>query len=110
MMFAAKLLLAFAVGFAVAIATANGQHAQHHAVYEGWRTILGGSCCSDNDCSGADAWRYGPSAAVPYQVYFEGRWHDVGADQVRPYVSPDFNAHICRIGDTILCFIPGAGG
>lgn len=103
------VLIVIVVTIAIAtMARLHGEipHAMFHATYEGWQTISGGSCCNDNDCRGADAWRFG---ATGYQVRFDNAWHDVPPQAVRPYVSPDGNAHVCVWRGDILCFVPGSG-
>jgi hypothetical protein len=81
-------------------------HAQFHNVYQSWNTINGASCCNDQDCVGAEAWRMAPGG---YEVSIGGIWKQVPSTAVRPYVSPDGNAHVCTFNGHILCFVAGTG-
>lgn len=99
-------LLAILLLSAAGLCWGQTPHSAFHATYEGWTTISGGSCCNDQDCHGADAWKIGP---LGYQVLFDGGWHEVPPTAVRPYVSPDGNAHVCVWRGAILCFVPGSG-
>lgn len=81
-------------------------HAEFHPVYQDWLTASGASCCNDNDCTGAEAWRYGIDG---YEVSIDGVWRRVPQRAVRPYVSPDGNAHVCVWNGNILCFVAGTG-
>lgn len=92
---------------ATALVLIGTPHEMFHAgYYENWLTATGGSCCNDSDCHGADGWRYGIDG---YQVFDGGRWLDVPPEAVRPYASPDMNAHVCIWNGKILCFVPGGG-
>lgn len=99
---------ALAAYFAI-VMTAHGQtpHDRFHYVYEGWLTAAGGSCCNDQDCAPTNGrWRFGPEG---YEVQIGGEWRKVPAIAVRPYTSPDGDAHLCVWRDNILCFVPGSG-
>ena len=87
-------------------AVAQTPHHQYHDVYENWLTRGGSSCCSNNDCGGAEGWRFG---ARGYEVRIGGEWHPVPPEAVRPYSSPDGNAHVCIWRGEIRCFVPGSG-
>lgn len=114
------ITLIIVVSYAVWVAgkswPALGQpHAQYHSTYENWKMENGNSCCNDQDCDGvgnprspAEAWRFG---ADGYELRMRGSrdWIKVPPAAVRPYTSPDGNAHACIWHGNILCFVVGSG-
>lgn len=91
----------------IAFLLAQTPHDRFHYVYEGWLTATGGSCCNDQDCAPTEGrWRFGPDG---YEVQIAGEWRKVPPIAVRPYTSPDGDAHLCVWHGNILCFVPGSG-
>ena len=91
----------------VALAFAQTTHDRFHYVYEGWLTAVGGSCCNDQDCAPTEGhWRVGPGG---YEIQAGETWLQVPAEAVRPYVSPDGDAHACVWNGKVLCFVKGSG-
>ena len=72
-----------------------------HDMYGSWQTNYGGSCCNNQDCHPTDARRVGDHWEVP----INGVWHKVPEDAVIRKNSPDGQAHVCNIGETIICFV-----
>ncbi len=98
--------------FALAAALLAGTQAlAHDGVHDAWLETLkqpgGASCCSGRDCLPTDDWR--PTAAG-YEVLLQGRWTLVPADRVITHRgNPTGRAVLRSMGDTIFCFVPGAG-
>lgn len=107
---------------AVLMGAARGQHfhppehaAIHDEFYRGWRKPdrPSESCCSDRDC-------YPVEARMVSGQWFakrreDGKWLPVPPEKIETNRdSPDGRSHLCAFppghGDTVLCFIPGAGG
>ena len=81
-----------------------------HGPYTDWRRPdVGGSCCSDADCSTASDFRI---KGGRYEVLFQDRWIAVPPEKVlRNVQNPDGNPHLCAIplqdgSVTIFCFLP----
>lgn len=79
--------------------------ASAHDMYSQWRTHTGGFCCNNKDCRPAEE----KLTYRGYEVLISGRWIEVPTATVRQQQSPDGQAHVCHIGDVIVCYQPGLG-
>ena len=100
--------------FLAGAAFSQTPHDRWHDRYQEWKTINGGSCCDNRDCSGADGYRLTPDG---YEVQIQGQYFPVPEVAIRPYPSPDGGAHVCytngyidgKLSPTIICFIRPMG-
>lgn len=122
-----------AVGIAMAMlfyVGLNGGLAQHHhhpkehvslhdTFYKSWMRPDDRrySCCDNRDCAPAAAVRYYPYAEPNLggrweaQRASDGKWLTIPREKVEyDRDSPDGRAHMCSMGETVFCFIAGAGG
>lgn len=89
-------------------------HDRWHERYQEWKTDSGASCCNAQDCRGAQGYRMTPDG---YEVLIEGKYFPVPTKAIRPYPSPDGNAHVCyrptwsdgKPEHLIICFIRPMG-
>ena len=89
-------------------------HDRWHERYQEWRTDTGASCCNAQDCRGAQGYRLTPDG---YEVLIGEKFYRVPERAIRPYASPDGDAHVCyrpdwmdaQEGYVIICFIRPMG-
>ena len=89
-------------------------HTQNHEKYKEWETPSGSSCCDEKDCRQVPC-REGINASgeTEFHAFILGQWRRVPPLVVRPYASPDFEAHACYWADydseggyvIIRCFV-----
>lgn len=106
------LFIAVLAGMAIAGARSRAQdghhgagHAEMHHVYQDW--LQPGSkvsCCDNRDCRPTRA-RVGDNGL--WEAWDGRQWLTVPAARVLSMPSPDGRSHLCEVGGTVLCFVPG---